>query len=152
MDDIDAPGVLPMRDDVRRPSPTVLAVAGLFLGVIGVLGYFVVALLLGKRLPSVRNDAIPNWILVGLGLALSAVAVGRARRRRLPGLLLALNIAVAAGFSAMLYVVSVIPPASGPRIGAPAPPFALRDLSGLTVRLEDFRGAPLLLVFYRGHW
>ena len=26
------------------------------------------------------------------------------------------------------------------------------DPSGKTVRLSDFAGAPLLLVFYRGHW
>ena len=26
------------------------------------------------------------------------------------------------------------------------------SIGGQTVRLEDFRGAPLLLVFYRGHW
>ncbi|TMA62512.1 MAG: redoxin domain-containing protein [Deltaproteobacteria bacterium] len=45
-----------------------------------------------------------------------------------------------------------MPPASGPPIGAPAPAFALVDQRGGTVRLEDFRGAPLLLVFYRGHW
>lgn len=141
-----------MRDEVRRPSPPVLAAAGLALGAIGVAGYFVVAIFLGARLPAVRNDALPNWILVGLGLTLSAVAVVRARRRGLPALLLGLNISVAAAFSAMLYVVPAMPPASGPQIGAPAPAFALLDQSGRTVRLAAFRGAPLLLVFYRGHW
>lgn len=141
-----------MKDDVRRPSRWLLAATGLLLGVVGVVGYFVVALHLGAWLPSVRNDAIPNWILVGLGLALSILAVVRARRRLVPGLLLGLNVAVAAAFSAMLYVVSVMPPASGPSIGAPAPAFALVDQGERTVRLEDFRGAPLLLVFYRGHW
>jgi len=141
-----------VKDDVRRPSRWLLAATGLLLGVVGVVGYFVVALHLGAWLPSVRNDAIPNWILVGLGLALSILAVVRARRRLVPGLLLGLNVAVAAAFSAMLYVVSVMPPASGPSIGAPAPAFALVDQGERTVRLEDFRGAPLLLVFYRGHW
>ena len=141
-----------MKDDVRRPSRWLLAATGLLLGVVGVVGYFVVALHLGAWLPSVRNDAIPNWILVGLGLALSILAVVRARRRLVPGLLLGLNVAVAAAFSAMLYVVSVMPPASGPSIGAPAPAFALVDQGERTVRLEDFRGAPLLIVFYRGHW
>jgi peroxiredoxin len=52
----------------------------------------------------------------------------------------------------MLYVFSVVPPAAGPPVGAPAPDFALRGQGGQTVRLEDFRGKPLLLVFYRGHW
>ncbi len=145
-------GLSEMKDDVRRPSPTVLAATGLALGVAGVVGYFLVALRLGAWLPSVRNDAIPNWILVALGLALSALAFVRARRRVLPALLLVVNVAVAAAFAAMLYVVSVVPPASGPLLGVPAPAFALIDQSGRTVRLEHFRGAPLLLVFYRGHW
>ena len=128
------------------------AATGLGLGVVGVVGYFVVALRLGAWLPTVRNDAIPNWILVGLGLFLSAAAVVRARRRLLPGVLLGLNIALAAAFFSILYVVSAVPAAAGPSVGAPAPAFALVDQSGKTVRLEDFHGAPLLLVFYRGHW
>lgn len=141
-----------MKDDVRRSRTLRPAAAGLALGVVGVVGYFVIALHLGARLPSVRNDAIPNWILVGLGLALSALAFVRARRRVLAGLLLGLNVALAGAFFSILYVVSAMPPASGPPIGAPAPAFALVDQRGGTVRLEDFRGAPLLLVFYRGHW
>jgi peroxiredoxin len=40
-----------MKDDVRRPSPPVLAAIGLALGVVGVVGYFVVALRLGAWLP-----------------------------------------------------------------------------------------------------
>lgn len=151
MRDVDVPDVSEMKD-APRPSPLALGATGLALGVVGVVGYFVVALRLGAWLPSVRNDAIPNWIVVALGLALSALAVVRARRRALPALLLGLNVAVAAAFSAILYVVPAMPPASGPPIGAPAPAFALVDQSGRTVRLEDFRGAPLLLVFYRGHW
>lgn len=141
-----------MTDGVRRPGAPFLAVTGLALGVAGVAGYFLVALRLGAWLPSVRNDAIPNWLLIGLGLAVSALAVVRARRRILPVLLLGLNALLATGFAAILYVVSVVPPVSGPPIGAPAPSFALVDQSGRMVRLEDFRGAPLLLVFYRGHW
>jgi hypothetical protein len=129
-----------------------LAAAGIVLGVAGVVGYFVVALRFGAWLPSVRNDAIPNWILIALGLALCALAVAQARRRIVPAVLLGLNVALTAGFFAVLYVFSVVPPASGPPLGQPAPTFALSDQSGKTVRLEDFRGAPLLLVFYRGHW
>jgi peroxiredoxin Q/BCP len=33
-------------------------------------------------------------------------------------------------------------------IGAPAPPFALRDQREAVVRLEDFRGKKLLVYFY----
>jgi hypothetical protein len=151
MGDVDAPDVSEMKG-APRPSRLALAATGLALGVGGVVGYFVVALRLGAWLPSVRNDAIPNWIAIALGLVLSTLAVVQARRRALPGLLLGLNVAGAAAFSAILYVVPAMPPASGPPIGAPAPAFALVDQSERTVRLEDFRGAPLLLVFYRGHW
>src|SRR5947199_6411824 len=101
-----------MKDDVRRSRALRPAAAGLALGVVGVVGYFVIALHLGARLPSVRNDAIPNWILVGL--ALSALAFVRARRRVLAGLLLGLNVALAGAFFSILYVVSAMPPASGP--------------------------------------
>jgi hypothetical protein len=141
-----------MKNDAPRRNATILAATGLAFGVLGVVAYFVVALHLGAWLPSVRNDAIPNWILVAGGLVLSVLALVRARRRVLPGVLLGLNAALAAAFFAILYVVSAIPAAAGPPIGAPAPAFALVDQQGKTIRLEDFRGAPLLLVFYRGHW
>lgn len=35
-----------------------------------------------------------------------------------------------------------------PLIGKPAPPFALQDIHGNTVRLEDYRGTPLLINFW----
>jgi len=141
-----------MKDGPRRPRASLLAAAGLGLGVVGVVGYFVVVFRLGAWLPSVRNYAVPNWMVVGFGITLSWLAVVRAERRRLPALLLGINIAVAAAFSAILYIVPALPAASGPSVGAPAPAFALVDQSGKIVRSEDFRGAPLLLVFYRGHW
>ena len=129
-----------------------LACLGLASTLVGVVGYFVLVLRYGAWLPRIRNDAIPNWILVALGLVLAVRAVRVADRRLVPALLLALNVVVAGAFAAMLYVASVVPPAPGPKVGAPAPAFALVDQSGRTVRLEDFRGAPLVLVFYRGHW
>jgi len=125
---------------------------GLALSVVGVVGYFVVVLRFGAWLPRLRNDAVPNWILVALGLVLSVRAVRTSGRRLLPAILLALNVVVAGAFAKMLYVSWVVPPAPGPAVGAPAPAFALVDQSGRTVGLNDFRGAPLLLVFYRGHW
>src|SRR5262249_28191643 len=125
---------------------------GLALGLAGVLGYFLVVFRFGAWLPSVRNYAVPNWILIVAGIALSVLALVRAKRRILPGLLLGVNCALALWFSVILYVVSALPPADGPPLGRPAPSFALVDQSGKTVRLEDFRGSPLFLVFYRGHW
>ena len=141
--------------DARTPrSPLRAATLGVILAVAGVLGYFLVVFRLGAWLPGVRNDAIPSWLLVAGGLALSARAVARAAsdRRLVAGGLLVLNVAVAGAFAMLLYVVPVVPDAQGPAIGAAAPDFALPDQTSRIVRLADFRGQPLLLVFYRGHW
>jgi peroxiredoxin len=37
-------------------------------------------------------------------------------------------------------------------VGTPAPDFALRDANGDTLRLSDFRGQPVVLVFYPLDW
>jgi AhpC/TSA family protein len=142
----------PMTKNDHRPRQLPLAALGLVLGVVGLVGYFVVTIRLGARFPSLRDYAVPSWILVALGLVLSILAVARARRRRLAGVLLGLNFVVSAVLAAFLFVFTALPAATGPHVGAPAPAFALVDQGGETVRLEDFRGAPLLLVFYRGHW
>ena len=129
-----------------------LAVASLLFVLAGVIGYFVVVFRAAAWLPSVRNDAVPNWILVALGLGLSVLAIRRAPSARTPKVLLGVNVALAGLFAAMLYAIPMVPAATGPTLGAPAADFALRDQSGKTVRLSDLRGAPVLLVFYRGHW
>ena len=144
----------PTTVDHQRRRAITLAALGLALGLAGVVGYFVVVFRLGAWLPRVRNDAVPNWIVVVLGLVLSGLAMARATRGRrlVPGILLGLNVVVAAGFARLLYVVPLVPAAHGPSVGAAAPDFALPDQTGKIVRLADFRGKPLLLVFYRGHW
>ncbi len=140
-----------------RSEPTTRAafpaVGGLVLTIAAVVGYFVVVMRFAW-LPQIRNDPVPNRVVVALGLALALLAVIRASRgrRRLSLILAGVNVVVACAFTAMLTVGSALPPAAGPAIGQPAPTFALADQSGRTVRLEDYRGAPLLLVFYRGHW
>src|SRR5262249_61177679 len=93
-----------MTDPAHRSRAGMLAATGLALGVLGVVGYFVLVMNAGARFPSIRNHAIPSWILVALGLALSVLAVTRARRRLLAGTLLGVNVALAAAFFAMLYV------------------------------------------------
>ena len=133
--------------------PEGIGAAGLALGIAGVAGYFVVVYCL-PWLPGIRNDPVASWLVVvaGLVLSLSAMARATAGRRVGPAVLLALNLVVAGAFGTLLYVTTVVPPASGPRVGAAAPDFALVDQAGKAVRLADFRGSPLLLVFYRGHW
>jgi hypothetical protein len=140
-------------------SGTRLAALGLVLGITGIVSYFVIALHFGAWLPQVRNSAQPNLTVVLVGMALSAIGVRRAfgtppggRGRRLAPALASLNVVLAAAFAWMLYGASTVPPVSGPAIGVPAPDFAAVDQNGRPARLADFRGSPLLLVFYRGHW
>jgi hypothetical protein len=135
----------------RSLSP---AVAGVALGIAGFVGYFVLVLYLGAWFPGARNHALPSWLLIGTGLALSTLAIARASRgRRLAESSLAcLNALLAAAFASLIYVGFVVPGARGPAVGSAAADFALADQTGTVVRLADFAGRPLLLVFYRGHW
>jgi hypothetical protein len=92
-------------------------------------------------------------VLVSLLAARRALVEPRGTRRRWPAPVLAgSSVLLAAVFAWMLYGASAIPRLRGPVLGAPAPDFALVAEDGRTARLADFRGAPLLLVFYRGHW
>ena len=40
----------------------------------------------------------------------------------------------------------------GPNVGDLAPDFTLTDTNGEPVYLEELRGRPLVIVFYRGGW
>jgi hypothetical protein len=140
-----------------RPART--AGLGVVLTLVGIVSYFVVAFRFGAWLPWVRNSAAPNLGLVIVGLGVSVLAAGRAiaaprgtRGRRLAPALGTVNVLLAAAFLWILYGLSAVPLVSGPALGAPAPDFALVDQYGHGTRLAEFRGAPLLLVFYRGHW
>ena len=138
----------------RRSRSLALAGLGLALGIAGVVGYFLFVMYLGPRFPGARNNALPAWLLVAVGLALSIMAVMRASRGRrfASSLLLLLNVAVAGAFAGLIYVAFIVPEARGPAIGSPAADFALADETGKVTQLSDFAGKPLLLVFYRGHW
>jgi hypothetical protein len=135
------------------PRPASLALLGLFLVLAGVVGWFVIVLRLGGTFPNLRNDPLALWVVVGAGLALSVLAVRRARTRRLvPATVLGLNLVLTTAFAAFLYVLLRVPATAGPAIGSTAADFALADQTGQVRRLADFAGKPLLLVFYRGHW
>lgn len=134
---------------------------GLALGLIGVVGYFVwIGLRVGPHDPFLRNTAIVNLIIVGVGLGFSAVGIRRAlgrnathRGRVLAPLLGALNLTFGVLFILMLYRASVLPEApNAPTVGQAAPAFTLADQTGAPVQLAGLRGRNVLLVFYRGHW
>jgi hypothetical protein len=144
---------------VRRTPGLRLAAFGLVAGLLGVVAYFVVVLRFAAWLPEVRNDALPNWAIVLVGLALALAGARRAlaaprgtRRRWLPPALAGVDVALTAFFAWIMFGVSAVPAFQGPAIGAPAPDFVLTAQDGRRVGLADFRGRPLLLVFYRGHW
>jgi hypothetical protein len=130
------------------------ALLGLLLVVAGAVGYFVLVIAFGARLPGARNHALPSWLLIAAGLALSLLAVVRASRgRRLASAaLLAVSVLLAGAFADLIYVRFVVPASPGPAIGARSADFALADQTGQVRRRDDFAGSPLLLVFYRGHW
>jgi hypothetical protein len=136
---------------VRRPRAGVLAAVGLALGVAGVVSYFLVVFRFGAWLPGVRNHAVPNWLVLALGLAVSTLALVRARRRLLPAALLALNVGVAIWFAAMLYVFSAMPARSGPAIGGPRPCSRSRIRAGGPSGWRTSAGAAAARL-HRGHW
>jgi len=67
---------------------------------------------------------------------------------------LLLSLGVAGLFCFYIFVLSYQMPAvvAGPELQAAAPDFALLDQNGDQVKLSDFLGSKVILVFYRGHW
>jgi cytochrome oxidase Cu insertion factor (SCO1/SenC/PrrC family) len=60
--------------------------------------------------------------------------------------------------AALLFVIAASAPSPRaairhtPRIGEPAPAFALRDQNRKRVSLAEAAGTKVVLVFYRGYW
>jgi cytochrome oxidase Cu insertion factor (SCO1/SenC/PrrC family) len=58
--------------------------------------------------------------------------------------------------AALLLAIAVTAPRPAvkltPKVGDPAPAFALRDQHGKRVSLADAAGTKVVLVFYRGYW
>jgi hypothetical protein len=143
-----------MQHETGRGNATRLAWLGLLLGLAGIVAYFVVVFRFAAGFPGLRNSAAANWVVIGAGLVLSLLAVSRAStaRRRLPGVLLGVNAVLAVAFAGLMYRWTLVPPGHPPAVGSAAPSFSVVDHTGAPARLADFRGNPLLLVFYRGHW
>jgi hypothetical protein len=140
---------VPLEPPPRRHGRRAIALATA-LTLAGIGGYFVVVQRLGGWLPGVRNHAIPNLLVVAGGVILALVAARRGRTG--VRALAVVDVLLAGRFAWMLFFGLAVPAVPGPRLGTPAPDVTLTDEQGRAVRLADFRGSPLLLVFYRGHW
>jgi thiol:disulfide interchange protein len=127
--------------------------AGLLLAVVAVASYFtVVTPELGPRVPWLRDVPVLNFALLAVALWLAWRGVRRGRwPARLAG---AGTVALTALFAFYVYGLSSwLPPAEGaPRVGQVAPAFTLTDDHGHALALDSLRGAPVVLVFYRGFW
>jgi len=121
------------------------------------------------RFPSTRDLPWATFLILGVGLSLAAVGVGRAYgepqvyRGKMAGpILMGLGAAVAAFFCYQFFVFTrQLPPSNGaPRVGQAAPDFTLPDQEGSPVTLSSLlagggqgdRGGAVLLIFYRGYW
>lgn len=130
---------------------------GVLVAFVGMVSYFLVFL----RFPVLRDFPWLNLPLVCLGLALSCVAVWRAffrpqeyRGKVVGSLGLVFSLLITVTFGAYIFWLSYLLPAPTEKtMGLTrAPDFALTSMTGETVRLQDFRGRKVVLVFYRGFW
>ncbi len=134
-----------MQPDVRNHAAWI----GPLVSIAGVLSYFTVMV----RFPGLRDSAIVNLLMVGIGTAIAAWALSRRRNWKswlglvgaaVPAILL---FAYVFGFS------SQIPPAGlEASVGSPAPPLELPDQGGRMISLADYAGERVVVVFFRGNW
>lgn len=113
-------------------------------------------------LETLSEQPTPLTALFGLSaLVTVAVMVGSEGRPAfgpgLRGALLAGTIAAVLGFTAYgTYVYgfsqTLAVASAAPQRGDIAPDFSVTDPEGQTYTLSELRGAPVLLVFYRGQW
>ncbi len=128
---------------------------GLLVVFAGVVSYFEVF----TRFPPLRDFPRANLPLVLFGVALSGLGVARAfgrseyRGKVLGSIGLVLSLLLATLFVLYIFWFSNLPPAGETAVNlAQAPDFALTSSDGETVRLSDYRGRKVALIFYRGFW
>jgi len=144
------------RTGARRTGGAWLAIAGTALSFGGAVTYFTVF----ARFPGLRDVPWLNLPIVVGGLAVAAwgawrtLREGRMPSRIVAGLSLAAAALVAAAFVAYVSWLSydVPPPSDTATTLAIAPEVALTAPDGSAVRIGDFRGRKLVVVFYRGFW
>jgi hypothetical protein len=130
---------------------------GILLTFLGAFSYFTVF----ARFPAFRDVPWVNLPVVLLGLVLSVLGAWRAWRRPdawrgrfLGSVGVVLSALLAAGFLAYVFVLSYqVPAPSSETLGLEvAPELELVSTAGDPVRLSEFRGRKVVLVFYRGFW
>ncbi len=130
---------------------------GLLVTFAGLVSYFMVF----ARFASLRDFPWVNLPMVLLGVALSALGMKRAlatsatwRGKALAGVGLTLSLMIAALFVAYIFWITYTLPAPSELATGliRAPNFALTSSTGETVRLSDFAGREVVLIFYRGFW
>jgi hypothetical protein len=132
-----------------RPQRNHLVWIGALVSTFGLVSYFT----LFASYPALRDTAWLNLVLVGIGLTLSILAIGRRRSWLSLGgaLLSAACVVLLVGY--VFGLSRQLPPTGGViAVGAVAPDFSLPDQTGATVSLADFAERPVVLVFYRGFW
>ena len=113
-------------------------------------------------LESLSEEPTPITMVLGLSLfvCITIMVIGDRRasfERELRHVLFVGTIASVLGFTAYgTYVYAFSQTLAGgtnaPKVGQPAPDFSSVDPEGRQFKLSDERGAPVLLVFYRGQW
>lgn len=129
---------------------------GPLLGFASIVSYFMVF----ARFAALRDFPWVNLPLVFLGAFLAGLGVWRAyarpevfRGKVLAPLSLALSLFFAGLFTFYIFSMSYALPASDAAQSlSRAPDFTLQSKDGQTVRLSDYRGRKVALVFYRGFW
>lgn len=129
---------------------------GVLLALVGLLTY-----LYSIRFPALRDFPWVNLPLVMAGVIVSVAGFWQAVRRPsiyrgkiLGGLGLALSVAIAVYFnySAFFLTAQVPAPTSASLALTVAPDFTLMNQWGQPVRLSQYRGTKVVLIFYRGYW
>jgi len=128
---------------------TPLAVVSLLLAVAAPVAYILLI-----RVPIVRNHPGAYVAAFAVALALAVLALVRGRGRRWPAwIALGVSALLLAGGTWFNLVVARVPMTPTVlRVGERPPDFTLPDAEGRPVSLAQFRGKPVVLVFYRGYW
>ncbi len=138
-----------MANNTDQTSRNHLAWIGPVVSIVALISYFTFF----ARFPALRDSAWINilGVVVGLGLSIAAI-VRRKSLWSVAGALL--SMACATLLVGYVFVLSNQLPNSetAVRTGQEAPGFELPDQDGRTVRLADFQGSQVMLVFYRGFW